>query len=176
MSVKQIKHRWANGFRSKGVKPDVAWAEIERIRGGRRIVAAQVVEAARHASSPLHPLFEWDDTKAAHEFRLTQARSLLRCIEVEIVREDDSAERTRAFLTVDPEEGDEAARGVYVPMTEALHNPITREQVFRGALAELKGWQKRYARYRALAPVVREVEAVVRKHARRLLKGNGKAA
>ena len=37
-----------------------------------------VVEAARPANSPLHTRFTWDDSAAAHQFRLEQARTLIR--------------------------------------------------------------------------------------------------
>lgn len=37
-----------------------------------------VVEDARDPASPLHSHFQWDDSKAAHAFRLEQARRLIR--------------------------------------------------------------------------------------------------
>jgi hypothetical protein len=46
-------------------------------RNGGRITAEQLVEAARDESSPLHDYFEWDDTAAAHQWRVTQARTLI---------------------------------------------------------------------------------------------------
>lgn len=43
-----------------------------------------VVEAARQPDSPLHPFFEWDDSVAAYEYRLNQARALIRSVRVDI--------------------------------------------------------------------------------------------
>ena len=40
-----------------------------------------VVEAARDDQSPLHRHFEWDDAKAAHTERLSQARGIIRAFE-----------------------------------------------------------------------------------------------
>lgn len=42
-----------------------------------RLTPEQVVEDARDPKSPLHPCFEWDDSKAAHQHRLYQARKLV---------------------------------------------------------------------------------------------------
>ncbi|MFO0271514.1 MAG: hypothetical protein ACK53W_13385 [Gemmatimonadota bacterium] len=49
---------------------------LERPDG--RIVPAEVVDAARDPTSPLHGHFEWDDTVAAERHRLDQARQLIR--------------------------------------------------------------------------------------------------
>lgn len=43
-----------------------------------KLTASEVVEAAKNAKSALHDCFEWDDTKAAHEYRLSQARHLIK--------------------------------------------------------------------------------------------------
>lgn len=55
---------------------------LEREDG--RLLPSDVVEAARDPRSVLHSHFEWDDSKAAHEHRLAQARALIRTIKVEV--------------------------------------------------------------------------------------------
>lgn len=47
-----------------------------------------VVKDATSPKSPLHDYFEWDDDIAAHKFRLEQARTLIRSVEVRITVED----------------------------------------------------------------------------------------
>ena len=42
-----------------------------------------VLDSAISVTSPLHTLFEWDDTKAGHSFRLWQARKLIRSVKIE---------------------------------------------------------------------------------------------
>jgi hypothetical protein len=49
-----------------------------------RITPEQVVEVARDPSSPLHPLFVWDDGEAAEKYRLDQARGVIRSCRVEL--------------------------------------------------------------------------------------------
>lgn len=60
--------------------------ELERDNG--RLVPADVVEAARDPESPLHHHFEWDDSEAAQRYRITQARTLIRSVLVEITVRD----------------------------------------------------------------------------------------
>lgn len=50
-----------------------------------QISPVQIVNAARDPSSVLHDEFEWNDSLAAANFRLDQARALLRRVEVHII-------------------------------------------------------------------------------------------
>ncbi|MEE4236521.1 MAG: hypothetical protein V2I51_07335 [Anderseniella sp.] len=62
-----------------------AMAELNRLAkaGGGRITPSAIVEAARDEDSALHAYFEWDDSTAAEQYRLMQARELLRSCKVE---------------------------------------------------------------------------------------------
>lgn len=61
-------------------------ARLEKIRAKAQGVLTpdDVVKDARSASSPLHSHFTWDDSEAAHQFRLEQARTLIRNVRVEV--------------------------------------------------------------------------------------------
>lgn len=60
-----------------------ALAAIAERNGGLLTPDAVVAEAATE-SSVLHELFEWDATKAAHSYRLTQARGLIRSVRIDV--------------------------------------------------------------------------------------------
>ncbi|HUD75319.1 MAG TPA: hypothetical protein VMQ76_09630, partial [Terracidiphilus sp.] len=47
-------------------------------KNGGLLLPEKVVEAARPVSSPLHSWFEWNDNKAAENYRIWQARQLIR--------------------------------------------------------------------------------------------------
>ena len=55
-------------------------ALCEKAQGN--LTADAVVAEAANKRSPIHHLFEWDDSKAAHAYRIDQARMLLRGIQV----------------------------------------------------------------------------------------------
>lgn len=57
--------------------------ELERIyRRDGHLTASAVVEAAAPADSPMHECFTWDDSEAAREYRLSQARKLIKRVKV----------------------------------------------------------------------------------------------
>lgn len=64
-----------------------ALLELRRLRSanGGELSKEVVLAAATPASSVLHSLFEWDDAKAGHEYRLCQAGDLIRKVQVEHV-------------------------------------------------------------------------------------------
>jgi hypothetical protein len=47
----------------------------------QKLTADQLLAEATGASSPLHSAFGWDDAEAAHQYRLVEARHLLRSIQ-----------------------------------------------------------------------------------------------
>lgn len=49
-----------------------------------RITPEIVLNAAKSKDSPLHDHFEWDDKKASHQWRIAQARSLIRRVKIEV--------------------------------------------------------------------------------------------
>ena len=63
--------------------------EINRIAAedDGRVTPERVVEVASDPDNPLHRLFDWNDSSAARKFRLDQARSLIRSVEVRITTE-----------------------------------------------------------------------------------------
>lgn len=72
------------------MKPEVRRAleaRLEKIRlqNGGVLTPDAVVKDAKNRNSPLHEHFEWDDTKAAYQYRLDQARELIRKVRVEVV-------------------------------------------------------------------------------------------
>lgn len=68
-------------------------AELDRIKtsnGEGLLKADDVVENAADKNCPLHGYFEWDDSVAGHKYRLSQARALIR--QIEVVMPDDESE------------------------------------------------------------------------------------
>ena len=71
------------GYRARGSDPAAVAAELDRIRRRDGAVRTEVVvDEARPADSPLHAEFTWDDGEAAREYRLIEARQLIRAVVV----------------------------------------------------------------------------------------------
>lgn len=78
------KYRFRDSYRTpKGVSAEVAAEELAAIheREGA-LTPPAVVEAARPKDATLHPVFEWDNKKAAEAYRINQARNLIRAVEI----------------------------------------------------------------------------------------------
>lgn len=114
----------------KQVRAEVI-AELQRIAGPDGLRASVVVQKARSTKSPLHSEFEWDDKKAGHEFRLVQARRLIRIAVPEFEGKPDPW----VHVPPSPEEAkkDGTQEGTYQPMRIVVANV----DWFERALSEL---------------------------------------
>ena len=109
-----------------------------------------VVEDAADPKSPTHDWFEWDDTEAARLHRITQARYLLRSINV-VVKVNDEPQVTRLFYNV------MVQQRVYVTVGEVQREEDMRRQVLEQALKALDSWRRKYALYQELFPIIEAV-------------------
>lgn len=118
----------------------------------------EVVKVAADEESPLHRFFEWDDTEAAHQYRLFQARKLITRVNVLVV---DSGP---AMVNVKIATADGTRRQGYVPTERALADPDLRAQVMAEARHmmihfrnKLRGFEQTQ---RVIAALDRTIEAI----------------
>lgn len=75
---------------AKGVNPELAAKELQRITDiYGKITPEIIVNESKPPESILHPIFEWDNKKAAYNYRLQQARVLLNNIQVNIISDGE---------------------------------------------------------------------------------------
>ena len=87
-------YKWKLEGLGKGVDVALVVEELTRLQKVNRILTPEVVvRAAEDNNSILHKLFEWDDNKAAYNWRLQQARTILNNIEVTIITDGEPRER-----------------------------------------------------------------------------------
>lgn len=141
-----MKYAWAHP-RFKRADPQAVGEALEELRqqcgGGLRPV--DVVEAARDEASPLHPLFEWDDTRAAQAHREQQARNVIGSLRVTVVQEPDR--HVRMYVSVQ-----QPKARAYVPIGDLVGDEAARAEVLSDALKGLKQWRRRYAELAELLP------------------------
>jgi hypothetical protein len=151
MRIERYEFRPGMVFQA-GAKPDakVVGTTLEELRQQFKgeITPEDVVEAARSLNNPLHPYFQWDDSKAAQEHRLAQARSLIRSV-VAIYRDPKiSKEPVRMVAFTHIRDG-EASH--YRDTSEAMRVKTTRAAILKRAWDELKQWRRRYQTLREFA-------------------------
>ena len=127
--------------------------KLEKKQG--ELTSQNVLDSARPEKSPIHSLFEWDDSKAAEQFRLKQASQLICNLSVEIETEDKPVE-VRAYMDVS-----EAKVGSYLNVKSAFENKDTREIVLRRALNELIAFKAKYKNLMELQKVFDAIESLV---------------
>lgn len=135
-------------------------SELERVREKDGVLKpSNVVDAARAPSSPLHPIFPWDDVEAARIGREAIASRLIRSITVQIVTPERKQIDTRAFVSAP----DQAAKGSrsYVATSHAMEDEEGRAMLLRQAWLELRAWKRKYAELSELAAVFDAIDRAV---------------
>lgn len=110
--------------------------------------AKQLLELARPKKSPLHALFDWDDSNAGEKYRLQQAGTFIRCVRFRILTEQG--------IRVVPEHISvfhEPGRRAYVPTLQVMSDPELAEQALAEAREAYLRLRNRYAMLRSLAPI-----------------------
>jgi len=144
------------------------WAALRRLEQAHETVRpADVVKAARPPGSPLHDLFEWNDGKAATEYRLSQARKLLQAF---VLYAPGTRQEMRGFvsLTEDRQEGNGYRSTEAVLGDQTLRGQLER-QGYRELAAFARSFRTRFGRLEVFTPIVEAIEQFV-------TEGNHKAA
>lgn len=110
-----MKFRFRAGFHGKGNSQDIGdeLAVISERNNG--LTAAVVVAEAKPEESPLHYCFEWSNKTAADQYRLWQARSLIRSV---VIVSDDGTDSAPAYINVGFEDGRS-----YQPLRKVVMEP-----------------------------------------------------
>lgn len=122
------------------------------------LTPADVLKDAKHNNSPLHSFFEWDDGEAAEQYRLQQARGLIRSVVAIYTDDKNPAVRTRAYVHIN-----EPTAPHYRETGHAMSQAKTRNMVLQRAWIELQAWRKRYKDLKAFSELFDVMDEVVKK-------------
>jgi len=155
MKLTPVKYEWGSQWgvfngKVSAQKVGEALEELRRKKGDDAITAGEVVEAARPRRSKMHDAFEWDDGIAADNWRVHQARHVLRTIRITV----EEAEPRFANVHVRTDDG----RNAYVPVSVMARRPDYQQQVRHEAARYLAGIHVRLV---ALGLEVEELQPVI---------------
>lgn len=157
-----FEFKWNPG-KGHSVDPQIVGEKIlELERRDGKCTAEALVNEAAPASSPLHDLFEWDDTEAAKQWRVEQARYVIRNIRFIVRREERPATQHIAFVSI--RNGKE---GGYANTVRVVSDEHLRQQMVDDALTALEAWRERYGHLTELSSVVSAINAQLSKRARK---------
>ena len=138
------------------VPADTLRDELLRIRAEYGDLTAEaIVYSASSKSSPIHNEFIWDDSEAAHQYRLAQARKLVKYVKEPYVRPTGEQSRVRYFHAIPQDDN----RTVYTPLNEVIEDPIATAILLRQAERE---WRTLWGRYQHLSEFVAIVQGTVK--------------
>lgn len=131
-----IVAKWKAGI---GLYTNVdAQAVAEELKGlGDGFTPADVVDAARDASTELHKCFEWDDGKAAELYRLVQARSVVTNLVIEEQAKPKERPEIRVFYKPEKTSG-------YVETKKIVRDEDAYANLLAQAKAELRVFKAKY--------------------------------
>jgi hypothetical protein len=139
-----------------GIDAQTAGEELERIRNANngRLETSEVVRWAAEETSPLHNWFTWDNEKAAAEFRLEEARFLIKSIVVitEKTVEPQPAYWNVAITRPATSETEEKVERYYQSAAVISKNPKEYASALTLMLRQMAGAQKGLEQLRSLAP------------------------
>lgn len=139
-------YKWK--FFEYGVDANIVGKELEEIEKKHGAVTANLLlDRARSQKSKLHSLFEWDDTVAAEQYRLHQARQIITAVAI-VTEETKEPLTIRAFSNVG-----EKNKGSFITTAKALNDEETRSIVLKHALDELVAFKSKYAGLTELAEI-----------------------
>lgn len=135
---------------------DAAAAELRKLykRGKRSLRPARVVAAARDPDSPLHKFFCWDDSKAAAEFRLIQARQLIARVRLTIPAGSGEVREVRAYHAV------RSKAAGYSHLEDVLASAELKAALLSQMAADLERVRERYASLESIAAARRVLEVI----------------
>jgi len=160
MKIDIEKIEWKTNVPTKGIKPDVAYNALEKIRlknGG--LTDDLILKNAQAKNHELHDWFEWDDTVAATEHRRAQARLLLRAFHV--VYKEKPELKMRAYEVMHKTRPSALQRTVYSTTEEVLSNPESRDRLIAEAIKMAMQFRNRFRNLHELEKIIEAIDAVI---------------
>lgn len=154
MNIENGRYTWRREVASmfKGANAQKCAEEIFEI--GDQIDPKQIVDKARDENTELHRCFEWDDEKAAEKYRITQARTVLRCL-VFVPNEEETDQKKQlsiAYRTIDS--------ASYETTRFIFKNEDSHAKLVKTALLELQRFQEKYSFLSELKVVFEAIESL----------------
>lgn len=104
---------------------------------GSEATPSQIVDKAKGERTELHKCFTWDDKKAAEQWRLQQARSIVGCLIIHREEKYEDKPEVHYFHKNDS--------GGYKPATYVFTHADEHEKLLQAAYAELAAFKRKYS-------------------------------
>lgn len=131
--------------------------EIEEKDENGVVKAEAVVEAARHPDHVLHRYFEWDDSAAAEQWRLMQARALIRKVMVTMPTEE-GGKKVPKYISLRNDR--KKPGGGYRPAKSIVRSKKLLAELEETAKKDLDGFLGRFELLKEFCAKIREAAGI----------------
>jgi hypothetical protein len=147
--------KFREGSRLSGNAQQVGEALMEIHERKGQLVAPDVVQEASDHKHPLHPRFEWNDETAGHQWRLEQARHLIRSVVLIETESHGEMAPVRAFAKITTEN-----RSSYEPIMKVMSDSQLRAKVLTEVKEEIRGLRDKLESLNGVAKVLGALQRV----------------
>jgi len=130
--------------------------KIIQQQGNGILDPAQVVQYAQNPKTLLHSQFEWNDSAAAYQYRLWQARHLI-SLELVVIKDGPTFKTVRAYISLT---ADRTTQGGYRSTIDVLSDTDLRAQMLQEAHAEMLRFRRKFGMLSELAKVFEAMDNV----------------
>jgi len=136
-------------------------AELEQIRNDNdgQLLPEAIVEFARNRNTALHGEFEWNNTKAAHQYRLEQARRVIR-LNINVLPTAGGDVTVPMYVSL---KSDRHTGGGYRTLEDVMSDEDMRAQLLEQGLEEFQRVRRKYQTLQELTPVFTAIDRVARR-------------
>lgn len=148
-------YEWKTGSRIKAdaQKSGELFEQLSKTEEG--LTASTLLEANKPESAPLHNEYEWNDEKAANEWRLQQSRHFINSITT-IVMSDSEEQQVRAFHIV-------TEKSQYEPIMAIIKEESKYERLLANAVLELEAFVRKYNTLKEIKTIIDSFEEMKEK-------------
>lgn len=143
-----MTYKWKSNSRIS-VDAETAGTVMDNLEQQGKLTAKNLLDESRPTEAPLHGEFEWDDVKAAEEFRLQQARHIINCL---LIEDDSQQETVRAFFTL----ADSAPE--YRSIRTIMADETQSEALLQVAMQELQAFERKYTQISKFKALFAEID------------------
>ena len=141
--------------------------EILRIEKEEGLTPESFLEHAKKKSSPLHGLYseeQWDDTYAAHQYRLHMARCIINEVKIIIEQTEVYAFENVKVSISNPVSEDiaNASERRYVSTVNILNDSELKKQIVASAINSLKYWKTKYQFYSEFKGLIKSIDKFIK--------------
>lgn len=142
------------------IKLETISDELESIRRSNNglLDPVLVVDYARDENTLLHNKFEWDDTVAGDQYRIWQARRIIR-LELTVIGNTKGNGQMRTYVSLIADRRSENERG-YRSLIEVLSDEELKLQLLEEAKADMLLFKRKYRMLVELAEVFEAMDRV----------------